>query len=380
MSFRIFLALCFVPFWLTACDDEDEKGSGALPVTVSSPKRETLTEWDEYTGRFRAVDRVEIRARVSGYLDEIRFTDGQKVKKGDVLFVIDQRPFKIDVERAEAAHDLAKKEYARYQRLAKTSASSQQALDERYQGLREAKANLEQAQLNLEFTEIKTPIDGRVSRHLVDKGNLISGGDIAATLLTTVVMDDPIHFYFDASEQDLLKYTRLDQEGKRVSSRDKSRPVYVKLQDEIEFSHEGKMDFVDNEIDDSSGSIQGRAILANENGVLLPGLFGRLRLAGSGEYEAMLVPDEAIGSNQSQKIVFIVNKENMVEPKPVQLGPLHNGKWRIIRDGLSWDDRIVWAGVARVRPGMKVEPKPLEGEAPAKGSADEAAAEDEAAQ
>ena len=375
MSFRIFLALCLVPFWLTACDDEDEKGSGALPVTVSSPKREMLTEWDEYTGRFRAVDRVEIRARVSGYLDEIRFTDGQKVKKGDVLFVIDQRPFKIDVERAEAAHDLAKKEYARYQRLAKTSASSQQALDERYQGLREAKANLEQAQLNLEFTEIKTPIDGRVSRHLVDKGNLISGGDIAATLLTTVVMDDPIHFYFDASEQDLLKYTRLDQEGKRVSSRDKSRPVYVKLQDEIEFSHEGKMDFVDNEIDDSSGSIQGRAILANENGVLLPGLFGRLRLAGSGEYEAMLVPDEAIGSNQSQKIVFIVNKENMVEPKPVQLGPLHNGKWRIIRDGLSWDDRIVWAGVARVRPGMKVEPKPLEGEPPAKANAGDGAAQ-----
>lgn len=380
MYVRTLLLLCLVPLWLAACEDDDAKKGAALPVTVSTPVKEKLVEWDEYTGRFRALDRVELRARVSGYLEDIRFVDGQKVKKGDILFVIDQRPFRIALERADAAYDLAKKEYARYQRLAKTSASSQQALDERYQGLREAKADLEEAQLNLEFTEIKSPIDGRVSRHFVDKGNLISGGDIAATLLTTVVTDDPIHFYFDASEQDLLKYTRLDLEGKRISSRDKSRPVYVKLQDEVEFSHKGKMDFVDNEIDDSSGSIQGRALLPNPDGVLLPGLFGRLRLAGSGEYEAMLVPDEAIGSNQSQKIVFIVNKENVIEPKPVQLGPLHNGKWRIVRDGLSWDDRIVWAGVARVRPGMKVDPKPREDANPAETPKEKAEEDAEGAQ
>ena len=377
MSAKHFLLFCLVPLMLMGCDD-DEESQNLPPVTVSTPVRQSLTEWDEYTGRFQAVERVELRARVSGYLEDIRFTDGQKVKKGDILFVIDQRPFRIDLERARAAHDLAKKEYGRYQKLAKTSASSVQALDERQQQLREAKANLESAELNLEFTEIKSPIDGRVSRHLVDEGNLISGGDLAATLLTTVIADDPIHFYFDASEQDMLKYIRLDQEGKRTSSREEHRPVFVKLQDELEFAHEGKMDFVDNELDDSSGSLQGRAILANPDGMLLPGLFGRMRLAGSGEYEAMLVPDEAIGSNQTQKIVYVLNKENVIEPHPVQLGPLHERKWRIIRDGLKWDDRIVWAGVARVRPGMKVDPKPRADEAAPQAPAEEAKPEAEA--
>jgi RND family efflux transporter MFP subunit len=366
------LVFCTLPLFVAACND-DEKAAGAPPVTVSGPKLQTLTEWDEYTGRFSAVDRVEIRARVSGYLDEIRFTDGQDVKAGDVLFVIDQRPFRIALERAEARRDLAQKEYDRYKRLAQTSASSQQSLDERSQGLRDAKAALEEARLNMEFTEVKSPINGRVSRHLVDQGNLISGGDSGATLLTTVVSDNPIHFYFDASEQELLKYTRLDLEGKRVSSRDEAKPVFVKLQDEQDYVHKGKMDFVDNEIDRSTGSIQGRAILENDDGSLLPGLFGRLRLAGSGEYEAMLVPDEATATNQSQKIVFVVNAEDMVEPRPVVLGPLYEGKWRIVRSGIGPEDRIVWAGLAKVRPGMKVTPKPLEEAATKEASVSESA-------
>lgn len=368
-------AFCTLPLLVAACND-DEKSAGAPPVTVSGPKMQTLTEWDEYTGRFSAVDRVEIRARVSGYLDEIRFTDGQDVKAGDVLFVIDQRPFRIALERAEARRDLAQKEYDRYKRLAQTSASSQQALDERSQGLRDARAALEEARLNMEFTEVKSPINGRVSRHLVDQGNLISGGDIGATLLTTVVSESPIHFYFDASEQEFLKYTRLNLEGTRTSSRDEAKPVEVKLQDEKEFLHKGKMDFVDNELDRSTGSLQGRAIFENADGSLLPGLFGRLRIAGSGEYEAMLVPDEATATNQSQKIVFVVNAEDTIEPRPVVLGPLYEGKWRIVRSGIGPDDRIVWAGLAKVRPGMKVTPKPLQEEAATDPAAEATPAKD----
>jgi RND family efflux transporter MFP subunit len=350
---------CAAASVLSGCND-DEKTAGAPPVTVSAPRREVLTEWDEYTGRFSAVDKVEIRARVSGYLDEIRFTDGQQVKAGDVLFVIDQRPFRIALDRAQAQRDLAQKEYDRYRRLAQTSASSQQALDERFQQLRDAKGAVEQARLNFQFTEVKSPIDGRVGRHLVDRGNLVSGGELGATLLTTVVSQDPIHFYFDASEQELLKYTRLNMEGKRTSSRDEAKPVEVMLQDEDRFVHKGTMDFVDNEIDRSTGSIQGRAIFENADGSLLPGLFGRLRIAGSGEYEAMLVPDEAVASNQSQRVVMVVNAENIIEPRPVVLGPLHNGKWRIVRSGVGPEDRIIWSGLAKVRPGMKVTPKPLE--------------------
>lgn len=342
---------------LASCKD-DQKGPAAPPVTVSSPFLQKLTEWDEYTGRFRATDRVEIRARVSGYLDEIQFVDGQEVKKGDVLFVIDPRPFRIALDRADAQYDLAQKEFNRYQRLAKTSASSVQSLDERAQQLRDAKASLDQARLNLEFTQVKSPIKGRVSRHLVDRGNLISGGDVGATLLTTIVSEDPVHFYFDASEQEFLKYARLDREGSRESSRTNPRPVLVKLQDEKEFVHKGKMDFVDNELDRSTGSIQGRAIFDNKDGALLPGLFGRLRLAGSGEYEALLIPDEAISTNQTQKIVYTVNAEQMIEPRPVTLGPLHEGKWRIVRSGLTTEDKVVWAGIAKVRPGMKVTPTP----------------------
>ena len=339
-----------------------DAGKGGPPVSVSAPKKQTLTEWDEYTGRFQAVDRIEIRARVSGYLDAIRFADGQTVKKGDVLFVIDQRPFEIALERAESLHDLARKEYERSKTLRSSSAGSQQDLDRRFQQFREATAALDEAKLNMEFTEVKSPINGRVSRHLVDRGNLISGGDVGATLLTTVVSRNPIYFYFEASEQELLKYIRLDKDGKRESSRTQARPVYVKLQDEKDYIHQGVMDFVDNEIDRSSGSIQGRAVFENNDDTLLPGFFGRLRIAGSGEYEAMLIPDEAVASNQSQKIVYTVNADHAIEPRPVVLGPLYEGKWRIVRSGLSDSDQIVWSGLAKIRPGMQVTPMPPSGD------------------
>lgn len=345
---------------------------GPMPVKVSNPVIKKITEWDEYTGRFQARERVEIRARVSGYLESIKFTDGQFVKKDDVLFVIDQRPFLIDVERAASRNDTAKKDYERAQSLRKSSAISEEELDKAFQEFREAKANLDEAQLNLEFTEVKSPIDGRMSRNLVDMGNLISGGDQGSTLLATVVSTSPIDFYFEASEQDVLKYTRLDQDGSRESSRTFKRPVWVKLQDEDEFKHQGMIDFVDNEVDRSTGTLQGRAVFDNKDGSLLPGIFGRLRMAGSEEYEAMLVPDGVIGINQTQKFVYVVNSENMVEPKPVVTGPLHDGSMRIIREGLKADDQIITSGLTILRPGIPVtpqraeEPKPDSAPAPAK--------------
>ncbi len=355
-------------WWFWSGDNADQQQNGLPVVAMSAPKKQLLTEWDEYTGRFVATERVEIRSRVSGYLAEIRFQDGQNVAQGDTLFIIDQRPFKIALERAEADYDLASKELERTRGLRASGSVSQQEFDRRTQEFRRAKASLDEAKLNLEFSEVKSPVSGRVSRNRVDSGNLITGGDLNATLLTTVVAEDPIHFYFEASEQELLKYIRLDQEGKRQNSRKDSKEVWVKLQDEKEFTHKGRMDFVDNEVDRATGSIQGRAVFDNPNDILLPGLFGRLRIAGSGEYEALLIPEEAIATNQNQKIVFTLDKDNTVTPRPVVLGPLYDGTWRIVRSGLSEQDQIVWNGLARIRPGIKVTPQPLQqtqAEAPA---------------
>lgn len=344
---------------LSACKDENAQNqNGAMTVEVSPPLREEIIEYDEYTGRFRASNRVEIRARVSGYLDEIRFKDGQRVKAGDVLFVIDQRPFRIALERAQAQYDIARKEFERYRKLRKTNAVSQQQLDERELRLREATAARDEALLNMEFTEVKSPIDGRVSRHRIDIGNLVTGGDMGAQLLTTVVTEDPIHFYVEASEKEILKYEQLAREGKRESSRNIRRKVAVKLINEDQFLHEGYIDFVDNEVDLNTGTIQGRAVLANPEGVLIPGIFGRMRIAGSGEYEAMLVPDRLIGTNQNRKFVYVVDDNNQVAMKPVETGPLHNEEYRVIRSGLSENDRIIQSGIARLRPGMAVNPQP----------------------
>lgn len=354
------VAVMLAAMMLAGCDDEKDKQEVGPPVKVGAPIRKELVEWDEFTGRFQASERVEVRARVSGYLQELHFKDGEKVKEGDLLFTIDQRPYQIDLERAEASYVLAQKEFARAKRLQQSSAGTVQLVDQRQQELNEAKAAFDDAKLNLEFTQVKSPIDGRAGRHLVDVGNLVSGEDNGATLLTTVVATRPIDFYFEASEQELLKYIRLDQEGSRESSRTATRKMYVKLQDEKEFIHEGVIDFVDNEVDPDTGTIQGRATFENDDDVLLPGVFGRGRMAGSGRYNAMLVPDEVIGTNQTQKIVYVVNQKNVVEPRNVVLGPLHDGGLRIIREGLSDEDRVVMAGIMMVRPDMKVTPVPVD--------------------
>ncbi len=344
---------------LVACQGTPTEGklpTPAINIKVSNPILKEITEWDDFTGRFQPVEAVNIRSRVSGYLQEIRFKDGQRVNKGDTLFVIDQRPFKIIVERAKAQHELATKELKRAENLRQSKAISQEDLDRRIQEFRVSKATLDQAVLDLEFTEVKSPIDGRASRDFVNVGNLVTGGAINATLLTTVVSIDPIHFYFEAGERELLKYIRLDKSGEREGSRTANNKVLVQLQDEQEYLHEGHMDFVDNRLDSGTGTIQGRVLFSNEDEVITPGMFGRARLIGRENFEALLIPDEAINTDQSRKFVYVVNKENIVEMKVIDQGRLHNKRLRVINAGLSPNDNIIVKGLQKIRPGMRVNP------------------------
>jgi RND family efflux transporter MFP subunit len=340
----------------------------APPVTVAHPLVKKITEWDEYTGRFEAEESVDIRARVSGYLQSVHFKDGQMVDKDQLLFVIDPRPFQIAVDRAKAdlenAHarlELATLEADRAAKLVNTSALSQSTYDQRQQEKQSAAASVgsaeaaeRQAELDLFYTNVTSPIAGRMSNRRVDVGNFVNGD--GSTLLSTVVSLDPIHFVFDATEGDYLRYERLAREGRRQSSRDVPNPVFLRLSDEQGWPHQGHMDFVDNVVDRSTGTIRGRAIFANPDLQLTPGTFGRIRLLGSGEYEAVMIPDEAIVADQSRKLVMTVAADGTVQPKPIEPGPLVDGL-RVIRQGLTGDDRIVIEGVLRARPGGKVTPK-----------------------
>lgn len=345
-------------FFFTACSERENKVPSlpAPEVIVSKPLQKMIVDWDEYVGRFEAIERVDIRSRVSGSLEDIQFDDGEFVKKGDILFVVDQRPYKIAVDRAQAQYQLAKKEYDRAVNLRKQRAIAQEELDRRAQEQIVALTTLEDARLNLEFTEVKSPIDGKVSRAFIDVGNLITGGSATATLLTTVVSTDPIHFYFDASEGELLRYVRLDRSGSRPGSDSNPNPIKIRLQDESEYLHEGQMDFVDNAIDTSTGTIEGRALVPNPDAIMYPGLFGRARLLGSGEYQALLLPDTAIGTDQSRKYVLVVNQENIVERRFIEPGGLHDDRLRIIRSGLAADDTVIINGLQRARPGATVAP------------------------
>ncbi|MEO0900860.1 MAG: efflux RND transporter periplasmic adaptor subunit [Bacteroidota bacterium] len=360
---------------LSAFDSKEEKEIAqnepqGLPVEVSTPVFEKITEWDEYTGRFEASNRVEVRARVSGYVEKVSFKDGQSVDKGDVLFTIDQRPFKIALNQARASYGqaqarltIAQDNYNRVQSLRESGAVSAEEYDSRKQALAGAKASLQLAQasvdnakLNLEFTKVKAPISGRVSRDMVNEGNLIDGGSSNSTLLTTIVSTSPIHFYFRGSESDYLKYSRLAQNGERGSSRSTANPVLLKLQDEDDYVHEAVMDFVDNEIDRSTGTIEGRATLENKDGLIEPGMFGKARLLGSAEHEAILIPDEIIGTNQSVRFVYVVGEGNTVATKNIELGPLHTNGLRIVRNGLSPEDLLITNNIQKIRPGVAVSP------------------------
>jgi len=368
----LFAVLAMVAALVPPGSSSAQGGPPPAPVvTVANPLAKRISTWDEYSGRFEAVESVEIRARVSGFIDKVQFKDGQIVKAGDPLYIIDPRPFgialdvaKADVERAKAQVDLAENEVERARPLLKSATVTERDFDQRVANLnvtraqlQSAKANLKNAELNFEWTEVRAPTSGRISDSKVDVGNLVTGGASGATLLTSIVSLAPIHFVFDVSESDFLRYSRLDLRGERSSSRDVSNPVKVKLGDEADFVHEGRMDFVDNQLNARSGTMRGRAVFPNTDQLLQPGLFGRLQLFG-GEMDAMLIPDAAIVSDQMRKIVFVVGEGDTIVAKPVTLGPLYEGL-RVVKSGVSATDKVVVDGIANpmVRPGAKVTPK-----------------------
>ena len=365
---------------LAGCDEKAKQASAppALPVTVAHPTQRTVTDWDEFTGRFNAVEQVDVRARVTGFVMSVDFKDGVIVKKGDLLYTIDPRQYEAAAEQAQgqlddakAKVDLAQKELERATTLIKTQAISENIVDQRNQALAGAQAAqlqadgaLKQAKLNVEYTKVVAPITGRVSRHLVSVGNLVQGSESGATLLTSIVSLDPIHVYFDVDERIYQRNSRLWFEGKRPSSRDTPNPVQITLTGETKPSHDGKMDFLDNRFDVGTGTLRERAIVDNHDLSILPGQFARVRVIASAPYEGLLISDAAVASDQSRKIVFVVNADNVVEARPVTLGPLDDGL-RVIKEGLKADDRVIVDGLQRARIGAKVAPH----EAKASGSA-----------
>jgi RND family efflux transporter MFP subunit len=348
------------------------QGGPPPTVTVSPPLKKEIVEWQQFTGQFSAVEYVEIRARVSGYLTEIGFQDGQIVKKGDLLFVIDPRPFQADLALAEAnlARDQAQAVRAgldlkRYAELAKNSFASQQqyessraAADAAAASVRGDQAAVDQAKLNLEFTRITAPLTGRIGSHQVSIGNLVNGGSTGGTtLLTTIVSVDPIYLNFDMSETDFLGLERTARTGQFAFSRETDVTVHAKLVDEKNWLHQGKLNFIDNQLDRGSGTIRARAVFPNVDGTITPGQFARVRVPASPLYEAILIPDEAIVADQSRRIVMTVKPDGTVEPRVIRPGPGYQGL-RIVRNGLSADDVIVIDGLMRIRPGAKVNPQP----------------------
>lgn len=360
------------------CGGAGDAGEPPAPaVTVARPLVREIVEWDEYTGRIQALDSVEVRPRVSGYVHSIHFADGAMVKEGDLLFVIDPRPYEATLKQAEAEVQVAearlvraRSEGARAERLLGARVMATEEAERREASLHEASASVASARaavdaaaLDVEFTRVVAPIAGRAGRHLVDEGNLVTGGATNATLLTTIVSLDPVHCYFDADERQYLKYSRLAQSGERRSSRDVNNPVEVGLADETGFPHRGWMDFVDNQLDAGTGTILGRAVVPNPALLLSPGLFVRVRIPGSSRHAATLVPDAAIASDLDQKFVWVVDAENRAQYRRVTLGPLHEGL-RIVREGVGPDDRVVVAGVQRVRAGAVLAPEERPIEAP----------------
>jgi RND family efflux transporter MFP subunit len=367
--------LCVLPglcLLLSACPQRQAVTAPPPPpkVTVSQPIAREVVEWDEYTGRLEAVESVDIRARVSGYLQSVHFTDGAVVKKGGLLFVIDPRPYQAELNRVKAAleqaiaqSERAQKDLARVRQLVQWRAVSQEEVDTRAADQRQAeeavkagRAAVEAAQLNVEFTQVKAPISGRISREFVTVGNLINGGTADSTLLTRIVSLDPIYCYFDVDERSYLKYSRLWRDGRRTMSREVKIPVDLGLADETGFPHHGHLDFIDNRLDPNTGTMTGRAIVPNPDFTLIPGLFARLRLPGSNQYEALLLPDEAIGTDQTQRFAFVVNDQNTVEYRKVELGPMIDGL-RVIRSGLKPEEWVIVTGVQRVRSGSQVDPQ-----------------------
>ena len=372
---RFFVAAAILGVATAGCSEgQPQQAIGPPPppaVTVAKPVRKMVVDEDEYVGRFVAVDSVEIRARVGGYLEKINFTDGQMVKEGDVLFVIDRRPYRHALEQAKAnlAQARANLAYAqsdldRGAQLVKDKTITQQTYDQRLQTKNVAEAAVKaqeeavaSAELDHQFTELKAPISGRIGDRRVSVGNLVTGGISGnSTMLANIVSIDPIRFEFTFDEAAYLRYERMAKEGKDVTSREASVVVSVKLLDEKDFPHQGRLDFVDNVIDKASGTIRGRAVLSNPDGVLTPGMFGRIRVPGTPPYLALLVPEVAIGTEQARKFLLVVASDGTVQQKFVTFGQAV-GQMRVVKDGLSPDDRVVVNGLMRARPGQKVTPQ-----------------------
>jgi RND family efflux transporter MFP subunit len=339
-------------------------------VSVAPVLERNVAEWDEFSGRLEAVDQVEIRPRVSGYIRRLTFTEGREVRKGEVLFEIDPRPYQADIDRAKAqleqartAAELAQREVARAEKLVKVQAISREEFDSRTSAqansvaaVRAAEAAVETAQLNLNWTQVRSPIAGRVSRAEVTEGNLVQAGPPDATLLTTVVSLDSMYLYFDSDEQTYLRYTgEAADAGKRSGWHGTRLPVYLGLANETGFPHEGRLDFVDNRIDPASGTIRTRAIFTNRDRRFTPGLFARVKLVGSKSTPTLLVRDAAIGTDQDRKFVLALGKGDSLVYRPVEIGRLTDGL-RIVRKGVEAGDKVVVNGLMRVRPGVKVTP------------------------
>lgn len=355
-SVAIVAGLAAIPSWAQA----------PLPqVTVAKPVMKPIHEVDDFIGRFDAVDQVDVRARVGGYLAKIHFVDGAIVKAGDLLFTIDQRPYQAALEQAQAdlnsaraRVDFNQTDLDRAESLRKTGNIPEQGYDQRRQALLVSRADLDRAtaaldraKLDMEFTEIRAPLPGRISRHLVSPGNLIVAND---TLLTNIVTLDPIYFYFDVDERSYLSYLAQGLNGTRPDK--PGGEVFVTLTGEKESNRAGKIDFMDNRIDQASGTIRGRAVFSNGDLSLTPGLFGRIRIPGSTVYDGILLPEEAIGSDQDRRVVYVVGPDNKIVAKPVRMGPRIDG-YRVIRQGLSGDETVVVDGLMRVRPGVQVDAK-----------------------
>jgi RND family efflux transporter MFP subunit len=348
-----------------------------MPVIVAQPEIKELVQYDEFTGRFQAFQEVDVRARVSGYLEKIHFKDGQYIHAGDLLFSIDPKPFqavvavaRAELQRVETELVLAEQEVERAHRLVKIKAMSQEELDTRTASLNIALANIQSAKaalttalLDLDYTKISAPISGRISNRRIDIGNLIESG--GSQTLTTIVTEQPLYVIFDVSEADYLKYQRRIIANKQDSMSNSELEVNVRLLDETTFQHTGKLNFIDNQLDDGTSTIRLRATIEDHgNGLLVPGMFGRVQIPINEKQATMLIPDKAVLSDMANKIVMTVNADNIVVPKPVQLGALYEGK-RIITAGLTTEDKVVIEGIFRARPGATVMPQLASEQAPA---------------
>ena len=385
---KIFFVLA-APALLVGCHRSGgtQHGGMQMPppaVAIATAQQQEIVEWDEFTGRTAAIENVEVRPRVSGHIEAVKFQAGQLVKKGDVLFQIDPRWYKADLDRREAEYEQAKVKLANAEREAKRSpqllasrAISAEEGDQREARFQEARSALlaaqaarDSAKLDLEFTTIRSPIDGRMSRALITEGNFVSGYTGMSVVLATIVSVDPVYVYADVDENALLKFNALSRANKISSNGSGQVPVELELADETGFPHRGHIESFDNKVDAASGSILLRAVFPNSDGLLVPGLFARIRIPGSEKRPAVLVDESVVGTDQARKFVLTIasnNGTNTAEYRPVTLGPVINGK-RIVREGLKPGEQVVRDVVmARVRPGMQVQPQP--DSAPTNGTA-----------